>query len=517
MLGKSMFGKSFGKDFVASIVVFLVALPLCMGIAIASGVPPAMGLITGIIGGLVVGFLAGSPLQVSGPAAGLAVIVWELVDEHGIAMLGIIVLMAGTIQLAAGLLKWGRYFRAISPPVIYGLLAGIGVLIFGAQFHVMMDGAPKGNGIVNLITIPAAVWNGIVPIDGSSHHIAAVVGTITILSILLWNRFRPAKLKFLPGPLVAVTIATMIAAVMKLPIFYVDVPMNLLDAVTLPTREVLPGALSLTIVGTALAMAVIASAETLLCAVAVDRMHQGQKSDFDRELAAQGVGNILCGLVGALPMTGVIVRSSANVEAGAKTRMSAILHGAWLLAFIVALPFVLRMIPTSSLAAILVYTGYKLVNPAHIRKLREYGWVPLAIYGVTLVGIVATDLLTGVLLGVGLSVARLIYNLTHLDLDVKKLGNEVHMTLSGSATFVALPKLAAALDEVPRGAELHVHVEHLTHIDHACLDAFRNWEAQGEESGSRLIIEWHELAHKYERQTQLPLKLRGTARSSVSV
>ena len=155
--------KTFASDLLASIVVFLVALPLCMGIAIASGVPPALGLISGILGGLVVGFLAGCPLQVSGPAAGLAVMVYEMIQAHGIAMLGPLVLMAGLIQLVAGLLKAGQLFRAISPSVIYGMLAGIGVLIFGSQFHVMVDDKPKGNGLQNLMSIPDAIYKGAFP------------------------------------------------------------------------------------------------------------------------------------------------------------------------------------------------------------------------------------------------------------------------------------------------------------------------------------------------------------------
>jgi MFS superfamily sulfate permease-like transporter len=512
-----MKGVNFGQEAIASIVVFLVALPLCMGIAIASGVPPALGLITGIVGGLVVGFLAGSPLQVSGPAAGLAVIVWELVTSHGIVMLGTIVLIGGAIQLAAGLLKWGRYFRAIAPPVIYGMLAGIGVLIFAAQFHVMLDDKPQGSGIVNLLTIPESILKGIFPVDGSSHHIAAMVGLLTILSIVVWTKFRPQKLKSLPGPLVAVVVATTAAAAFRMPIKYVDVPANLLDVITLPTVGTLTEAFSTpAILGAALAMALIASAETLLCAVAVDRMHEGPRTNFDRELAAQGIGNMLCGVLGALPMTGVIVRSSANVEAGAKTRASAILHGVWLLAFVVALPFVLRMIPTASLAAILVYTGYKLVNPANVRTLASYGRVPVMIYAATLIGIVTTNLLTGVLIGVGLSITRLIYNVSHLDLRLETKDSRADLYLDGSATFVGLPKLAAALDEVPAGTELHVHVDKLTHIDHACLDALHNWEKQGEKSGSTLTMEWDDVALKYERTSKTPSSLQRVTSEPVS-
>ena len=494
-----MSNETFGRDFLASIVVFLVALPLCMGISIASGVPPALGLITGIVGGLVVGFLAGSPLQVSGPAAGLAVIVWELVQKHGIEMLGPIVLAAGLIQVIAGSLKWGQYFRAVAPPVIYAMLAGIGVLIFAAQFHVMVDDSPKGSGIQNLISIPQAIYKGFVPGAETTHHLAAIIGLVTIGSLILWAKFRPSKLASVPAALVAVVLATTVAFAFGFQIKYVDVPANLLDAVTWPTASTLGRMLDPGILVAALAMALIASAETLLCATAVDRMHIGPRTDFDRELRAQGFGNLICGVFGALPMTGVIVRSSANVQAGAQTRLSAILHGAWLLAFVIALAGVLRLVPTASLAALLVYTGYKLVNVANIRELAKYGRVPIGIYGATLIGIVVTDLLTGVLIGVGLSVARLIYSLTHAEiaLEIDPARNRAQLGLEGAVTFLALPRLAALLEAVPAGAELHVHILKLQHIDHACLDALYAWQAQHDKLGSKMFVEWDHLMAKH--------------------
>ena len=178
------FSATIGKDFLASIVVFLVALPLCMGIAIASGLPPTAGIITGIIGGIVVGFLAGSPLQVSGPAAGLTVIVLQLVQEHGVEMLGVIVLFAGLLQLAAGLLKMGQWFRAVSPAVIHGMLVGIGVLILVSQFHVMLDYKPIGTGIENLIGIPGAIASAIS--SGGPHLAAGLIGFLTIAVIFGW-------------------------------------------------------------------------------------------------------------------------------------------------------------------------------------------------------------------------------------------------------------------------------------------------------------------------------------------
>ncbi|MBL8234728.1 MAG: SulP family inorganic anion transporter, partial [Bryobacterales bacterium] len=227
----------FRQDFLASVVVFLVALPLCMGIAIASGVPPAAGLLTGIIGGLIVGSFSGAPLQVSGPAAGLVVIVFKLVQDHGVAMLGPVVLLAGAFQMLAGALRMGQWFRAITPDVIYGMLAGIGVLIFAGQFHVMLDDKPRASGLENLLSIPEAIYKGIFPIDGSPHEIAAIVGLSSILILVLWTKFRPAAMKFIPGALVAVLTASTVAAIQGLEMKYVDVPASLLAAIQIPTLE----------------------------------------------------------------------------------------------------------------------------------------------------------------------------------------------------------------------------------------------------------------------------------------
>src|SRR5215475_2355336 len=367
---------SFVRDLSASLVVFLVALPLCMGIALASGMPPASGLVTGIIGGLVVGCIAGQPLQVSGPAAGLAVIVFELVREHGISALGPILMIAGAVQLVAGLLKTGRWFRAISPEVIHGMLAGIGVLIVIQQFHVVLDRSPQHSGPANIMAMWGAVFGGLFPLNGSKEESAALVGLVTMGVMFLWQKFRPERLKLLPGALLGIATATTMAQLLHLGVNRVKVPENLGQMISLPHLSSIDGIPLSTLVGTALALAFIASAETLLSAAAVDQMQTRSKTNYDRELTAQGVGNLLCGFLGALPMTGVIVRSSANVQAGAETRRSAILHGAWMLVSVVAFASVLRMIPTASLAAVLIFVGVKLVKPAEIKKLARFGRVP---------------------------------------------------------------------------------------------------------------------------------------------
>jgi len=503
--------QSITNDLVASLVVFLVALPLCMGIAIASGVPPALGLVTGIVGGIIIGPIAGSPLQVSGPAAGLAVIVWELVQKYGIEMLGPILLLAGLIQLLAGVFKLGQVFRAISPAVIYGMLAGIGVLIFASQFHVMFDIKPHAHGLENLISIPSSIYKGIFSPEGSSYHIAALVGIITIITLILWDNFKPKRLKLVPGALIGVVVATTLATVMKLPIQYVNLPENLGETIHFPTVENLQRLLQLPLVIEAVAIAFIASAESLLSAAAVDRLHQGSRSNFDRELAAQGFGNMVCGVFGALPMTGVIVRSSVNVEAGAKTRLSAILHGVWLLALVTVTPSVLKLIPTSSLAAILVVTGYKLVKVEDIQKLRQYGRIPLFIYFATLGGIIADDLLFGVLLGLVLSAIKLIYKVSHLTirLEQDEKNQQIDVYLQGTATFIRLPQLAKVLENIPPGNEIHLHLEMLTYIDHSCLDFLSMWEQQQNQRGSRIVVNWDGLVERYHKPL-IPRRMNGT-------
>lgn len=467
------------RDLLASFVVCLVALPLCMGIAIASGVPPALGLVTGIVGGIVVGVLAGSPLQVSGPAAGLAVLVWEIVQTWGIAGMGLAVMIGGALQLAAGSVGLGRWFRAVSPAVIQGMLAGIGALILVGQFHVMVDDKPRGSGLENLLSIPEALYKGVLPVDGSVHHLAAAIGLLTIVTIVAWNRLRghlARSIRALPGPLVGVAVAAGVASVLDFPIARVAVPDNLLTTLT----WVDGGALSLlgdtAFLGAAVGLALIASAETLLCATAVDRMHDGERTNYDRELRAQGIGNLLCGMVGALPMTGVIVRSSANVEAGGKTRLSAILHGVWILVLVALLPQVLAAIPTASLAAVLVYTGFKLLNLGAARKLLAKGWAELAIWGVTVIAIVGTDLLTGVMIGFGLALVRLLAVFVRMDVEVKHHEGRHDVHLSGAATFVTLPKLAAAIERIPGTArEVHFHIDGLAYIDHACIELIEDW------------------------------------------
>jgi MFS superfamily sulfate permease-like transporter len=492
------------EDVSASLVVFLVALPLCMGIAIASGMPPASGLITGIIGGLIVGVISGSPLQVSGPAAGLTVVVWNIIETHGIERVGYVIMFGGLVQAVAGLLGLGRYFRAISPAVVYGMLAGIGVLIVASQFHVLMDHKPHSSGPLNLAAIPPRLFDTLVGSEESHQtaRTALTLGSLTIAAIVVWSKFRPEKLKFIPAPLLGVGLAATAAAVSGADVSYVNLPDNIFGAIKLPELTALTSSLDGSLVGAGISLALIASAETLLCAAAVDRMQSEVRTDYNRELFAQGVGNTLCGLLGGLPMTGVIVRSSANVEAGAKTRTSAILHGLWLLLLVAFAPFLLRLVPTASLAGVLVYTGVKLVSPSHLRELRHFGWGAIGIYAVTLAGVVAKDLLTGVIIGLVLSVLRLLRKLGSFDIEIKQLAGSQRLDVifRGALTFVGLPKLASTLESLPAAQEIHLHVDQLRYIDHACLVAIGDFERGARQRGVTVEIDWSDLDARSEKR-----------------
>ncbi|HAB86335.1 MAG TPA: SulP family inorganic anion transporter [Pseudomonas sp.] len=498
------------RDLMASVVVFLVALPLCMGIAIASGLPPAKGVITGIVGGLVVGWLAGAPLQVSGPAAGLTVLVFELVQQYGAAMLGPILLLAGALQLLAGRLKLGCWFRVTAPAVVYGMLAGIGILIVLSQLHVMMDAQPEASGLDNLGAFPAALWAAL-PFSGGNGMAAASLGLLTIACMWTWDRLRPQRLRLLPGALLGVAAATLVGLWLGLDVRRVEMPDNLADAISwLQPADLLafadPGLLV-----AALAVAFIASAETLLSAAAVDRMHQGPRADFDRELTAQGVGNMLCGVLGALPMTGVIVRSSANVQAGARTRLSAMLHALWLLAAVVLLAALLEQIPVASLAGVLVYTGLKLIDLDALRQLGRYGRMAMLIHVATALTIVATDLLTGVLLGFALTLAQLAWQASRLKIGVVRDGRRVELRMQGAATFLRVPQLARALQGVPQDAWLHVPMAHLRYIDHACMELLEEWQRANQASGARLIIEARALTRRVEGRRRQAAHLAAAA------
>ncbi|HEX8866566.1 MAG TPA: SulP family inorganic anion transporter [Lentzea sp.] len=427
-------------DLGASVVVFLVALPLCVGVAVASGVPAELGIVTGVVGGVVVGLLPGSTMQVSGPAAGLTVLVADAVGKHGIQALGVIVLGAGLLQTVLGLARCGRWFRAISPSVVQGMLAGIGlVLVFGQLEH---------------LTSPTAL----------------ALGLLTVVIMLLWQR---TPLRVVPGVLVGVVVCTALATIFTSPVARIDVGTLSAD-VHLPDFSLL----STGVVGTAVVFALVASAESMFSAAAVDRMHNGPRTRYNRELVAQGVGNSICGLLGALPMTAVIVRSSANVQAGARTKASRVLHGVWLLLFVLLAPGLLTLIPVAVLAAVLVHAGWKLLGLKELVALWRKDKAEGAVLVLTAGLIVATDLLTGTLVGLLAAIIKTAWDVSRLSVVETPEG----VALKGNATFLRLPGLLDALDRVDREHVL-MDLSGVRHLDQACGQAIDQWVDESRRAG----------------------------------
>lgn len=464
----------FRRDLLASLVVFLVAVPLCVGVAVASGVPAELGLITGIVGGLVVGCLPGSSFQVSGPAAGLTVLVHEAVQEFGLASLGAIVLAAGVLQLGLGAFRCGRWFRAISVAVVQGMLAGIGLILVLGQVYAMADTDAPGTGLGKIAGLPGLVAHIALSAEALSAF-ALGVGTLAVL--VLWKRMPP-KARMVPGPLVAVAVATLVAAVSGLPVAKVEVH-GLLESIQPPGLGELGGLAQVSVIGTVLAFALIASAESLFSAAAVDRMSDGGRTDYDKELMAQGTGNAVCGVLGALPMTAVIVRSAANVQAGARTKLSRILHGFWLLLFAALLPAALGVVPIAALAGVLVHAGAKLVPVRQLLPLWREHRGEAVVLGVTAVAIVVTNMFEGVLLGLLLAVVKTAWETSHVQVGVQELtGGRLIVSVSGNATFLRLPKILDALEELPPGKSVELDLTELRHLDHACRTALDAWTEQ---------------------------------------
>ncbi|MFK7933923.1 MAG: SulP family inorganic anion transporter, partial [Saprospiraceae bacterium] len=406
------------SDFPASIVVFLVAVPLCLGIALASGAPLFSGIIAGIIGGIVVGALSGSQLGVSGPAAGLAVIVLTAINELGAFEIFLMaVVLGGIFQLLLGIAKAGIVGYYFPSSVIKGMLAGIGIIIFLKQIpHAFgYDKDPEGDLAFQQMD-GHNTFSELYYMFESISPGAIIITSISLLILILWERPFMKKIKFfqiVQGPLVVVALGIILNLVFQnMPEFALRAE----QVVAIPVPEsisgffgqfVFPDFSAITnpaVWVTGLTIAVVASLETLLCLEATDKLDPYKRvTPANQELKAQGVGNIISGLIGGLPITQVIVRSSTNIQSGGRTKMSAILHGFILLFCAMAIPFILNLIPLASLAAILFLVGYKLAKPVLFKQMYALGQRHFIPFMVTILGIVFTDLLTGI--GIGLAVA----------------------------------------------------------------------------------------------------------------
>jgi carbonic anhydrase len=473
-------------DVPASLVVFLVAVPLSLGIAVATGAPVMAGLIAAAVGGIVAGLLGGSPLQVSGPAAGLTVVVADLIAKFGWGVTCAITVAAGLLQVVFGISRVARAALAISPAVVHAMLAGIGITIALGQLHVLLGGSAGTDALTNIVELPTQLIN--------IHDQAAVIGLAVIAVLLIWPRL-PRPLPTIPAPLMAVVGVTALATLLAFDVERVLLPGSLLDSLSLPD---VPGGMWGGVLLGVLTVALIASVESLLSAVAVDKMGQdkraqGGKSNFDRELVGQGAANTVSGMLGGLPITGVIVRSSTNVAAGARTRASAVLHGGWVLLFTVLLVGLIELIPLAALAGLLVVIGLRLTKLAHLRSAHRQG--ELVIYLITMAGVVFLNLLEGVLIGLGLSLLlvlrRVVWSVVHAQQVRPASEGEPacwRVVVEGTLSFLSVPRLTRVLAQVPAGS--HVVVEMVVDfLDHAAYDHLVTWQRQHEANGGTVVVD----------------------------
>jgi carbonic anhydrase len=468
-------------DLPASLVLLLIAIPLSLGIALASGAPVMAGLIAAAVGGILAGLLGGSRLQVSGPAAGLTVVVADLIAKYGWGVMCAITVAAGLLQVIFGVSQVARVALAISPAVVHAMLAGIGITITLGQLHVLLGGAAGTDAITNIAELPGQI--------AAIHYPSTLIGLAVIAVLLIWPRL-PRPLLHIPAPLVAVVGATVLATVLTLNVERVALPGSLLDSLRLPE---MPGGNWGGVLTGVLTVALIASVESLLSAVAVDKLSGGKPTNFDRELIGQGTANTVSGMFGGLPVTGVIVRSSANVAAGARTRASAVLHGVWVIVFVVLLVGLIELIPLAVLAGLLVVIGLRLVKLADLRCARRQG--ELTIYLITVAGVVLLNLLEGVLIGLGLSLLlvlrRVVWSGVHAQ-PVEPASDNApacwRVVVEGTLSFLSIPRLSRVLAQVPRGS--HVVVEMVVDfLDHAAYEHLAGWQQQHEASGGTVVVD----------------------------
>lgn len=489
------------SDLPASIVVFFVALPLCLGIALASGAPLFSGLIAGIVGGIVVGALSGSKIGVSGPAAGLAAIVLTAIGTlGGFENFLVAVVLGGIIQIILGFLRAGVIGYYFPSSVIKGMLTGIGIIIILKQIPHFFgyDADPEGD----FAFFQVDGQNTFSEILNAFNHIqpgSALIGIIGLAILILWENVLSKKgkiFKLIQGPVVAVVmgilffVATQGSGALSISSSHlVSVPVpddfaSLAGLLTFPNFAALANP-EIWVVGFTIAL--VASLETLLCVEATDKLDPHKNvTPTNRELLAQGTGNIISGMIGGLPITQVIVRSSANIQSGGQTKASAIIHGIFLLISVVLIPNLLNMIPLSVLAAILLVVGYKLAKPKLFKSMYELGWKQFVPFIVTVVGIIFTDLLVGI--GLGLLVGIIViliksYQNSHfLHMEGEDVDDgKVKMTLAEEVTFFNKGAILKELDRLPEDSILELDVTNTKYLDHDVIEILDDFILKAEE------------------------------------
>ena len=514
------------SDFASGLVVFLVALPLCLGIALASGAPLFSGIIAGVVGGIVVGYLSKSHISVSGPAAGLTAIVLTAITDLGAFNIFLTaVVLAGVMQLLLGFIKAGSISNYFPTNVIEGMLAGIGVIIilkqiphaFGYDPDFVGDEAFFQSDGQNTFSELFQVFNHI--------QLGSILITLVSLAILiLWNKVEfLKKIKLIPPALVAVIVSVILNeffiqsssnfAILKEHLVSLPVPTSLEEfknIIITPDFSALSNS-KVWIVG--ITIAVVASIETLLCIEAADRMDaQKRYTDTNVELKAQGIGNILSGFIGGLPMTSVVVRTSANNAAGAKSKMSAIIHGILLLISVLAIPIILNKIPLATLAAVLLLVGYKLANPKviiHFWKRGKYQFIPFI---ATFLGVVFTDLLKGVALGIVISIIFVLKGNLKRAYNFRKEeyaeGDVIHIDLAQEVSFLNKAAIKSTLMAIPENSKVIINAEDTVYIAHDILDLIREFKTtRAKDENIKVKLKGFKNAYQLENNVESPNKV----------
>lgn len=502
---KSLYG-GMKENFPSGLVVFLVALPLCLGIALASGAPPLSGIIAGIVGGIVVGYISNSNISVSGPAAGLTAIVLAAITDLGTFELFLCAgIIAGFIQLVLGFIRAGSISNYFPNNVIEGMLAGIGIIIILKQIPHALGFDKDFEGNQSLFT------NGFNPDYFlelfSGIHLGAIVVTLVSISILLaWDKIPKLKqLKMLPGALVAVAVGILLNYIFKISgsslaigsehLVSLPVPQNIDDFKNLVVFPDFAGFLNPKIWIIGATIAIVASIETLLCIEASDRLDIHRRiTDTNLELKAQGIGNLISSAIGGLPMTSVVVRSSANANAGATSKISAMIHGVLLLVCALSIPFILNLIPLATLAAVLILVGYKLAKPATIAHFWHKGKYQFIPFIATIIAVVFLDLLKGVGIGLLISVVYILqgnmkraYYLSREELDD---ADEINIKLAEEVSFLNKAAIKKTLKNVKPNSVVHIDARGTSYIATDILEMiqdFANIRAKEEDIEVKLI------------------------------
>ncbi|WP_371677877.1 SulP family inorganic anion transporter [Streptomyces sp. NBC_01276] len=463
--------KGLHADLSASVAVFLIALPLSLGIALATGAPLQAGLVAAAVGGIVAGRLGGAPLQVSGPTAGLTVVTAGLIQHYGWRTTCAVTVLAGCCQLGLAFLRTARSALLVSPAIMHGMLAGIGVTIALAQLHIVLGGTPQSSAVANVLGLPAQL--------ADLHPAALGVSALTLCVLLLWPRI-PGRvglaLRKVPAALAAVAAATAGAALAGLDLPRVDLPSWSSHA--LPE---LPQGPVLGIIAAVLTITLVGSVESLMSSVATDKLIASERgtgdrpprADLDRELRGQGAANIVSGMLGGLPVAAVAVRSAANVKSGAVSRKSAMLHGLWVVIAAGLLVPALDLIPLAALAALVLAVGIQVVSITHLRTVTRYREV--LVYAATIVAVVLGGVLEGVAVGIAVAVALAMHRLARTRITLDEADGVHRVRARGQLTFLAVPRLSRVLNSIPHEGHAVVELDG-SFIDHAAYEILQDWQ-----------------------------------------